>query len=287
MRTAADEPAPNRRVFTTADLRADGMTWRSIRDAVAAGDIVRVHRGCYVYPDTPRGLAQAAHVGGRVTCVTALTLLGVFVREGHGLHVHLARGRTPGCRTMPGVHTVQHWDTLARPPHPRVLHVDIVDALIHATNCQTPREAVASLDSALHKDLISVDDLDEIFAHVRAGRRELRAFVDRRAESGPESIVRLIALMLGFSVQPQVSFPGIGRVDLLLDGWLVVECDSEEFHEGWDTQCADRRRDLALAALGLTSLRPVAADILYRPHLVENALRGLRDAHRATVASHS
>ena len=34
----------------------------------------------------------------------------------------------------------------------------------------------------------------------------------------------------------------------MLDGWLVVECDSEEFHRGWVSQKRDRRRDLLLAA---------------------------------------
>ncbi|MBU4464996.1 MAG: endonuclease domain-containing protein, partial [Actinobacteria bacterium] len=114
-----------------------------------------------------------------------------------------------------------------------------------------------------------------------ARRRFLRGLVDHRAEAGTETLVRLMALALGFSVEVQVTFVGIGRVDLVLDGWLVVECDSEEFHTGWESQKKDRRRDLDLAALGLTTLRPIAEDILFHPERVIAALRGARDARAA------
>ena len=88
--------------------------------------------------------------------------------------------------------------------------------------------------------------------------------------------MRLIALSLGFTVELQVKIAGVGRVDLVLDGWLVVECDSEEFHRGWVSQKRDRRRDLLLAARGYASLRPIAEDILWNPELVSAALRALR-----------
>jgi very-short-patch-repair endonuclease len=54
---------------------------------------------------------------------------------------------------------------------------------------------------------------------------------------------------------------GVGRVDFVVEGWLVIECDSRAHHGGWEAQVADRRRDLALAALGYASIRPIAADI--------------------------
>lgn len=82
-------------------------------------------------------------------------------------------------------------------------------------------------------------------------------------------------------------FGEIGRVDLVVDGWLVVECDSKAFHSSWDQQREDRRRDQALAALGYVVYRPIAEDILYHPDLVIAALKGLlalpmrRSAQRA------
>ena len=69
---------------------------------------------------------------------------------------------------------------------------------------------------------------------------------------------------LGCDVELQVEFDGVGRVDLVVDGWLVVECDSKEFHASWEQQVKDRKRDLALAALGYATLRLTAAQIMYR-----------------------
>lgn len=66
-----------------------------------------------------------------------------------------------------------------------------------------------------------------------------------------------------------------GRVDLVLDGRVIVECDSREFHGGWERQQRDRERDLAAAALGYATLRPTAVQLFTRPSLFLNAARGL------------
>ena len=103
----------------------------------------------------------------------------------------------------------------------------------------------------------------------------LRGFIDGRAQSGPETLVRLMALSLGCVVDLQVEFDGVGSVDLVLDGWLVVECDSKEFHSSWQQQLKDYRRDKLLAQRGYCVLRLTAADILYEPESVLASLRGL------------
>lgn len=75
----------------------------------------------------------------------------------------------------------------------------------------------------------------------------------------------------------------VGHVDLLVDGWLVVECDSREFHSSWEQQRKDYRRDRALAALGYSVLRLTAEDVLYHPELVVAGLRGLIERYRAPL----
>lgn len=42
--------------------------------------------------------------------------------------------------------------------------------------------------------------------------------------------------MLGRPIDLQVRIAGVGRVDLVVGGWIVVECDSKEFDESWAAQ---------------------------------------------------
>lgn len=278
----------NAAFLTRADLMATGHTRRSIQAAVRSGALRHVRRDRYVPAGTNERLVQAVRVGGRLTCVSLLALFGVFVLDDDRLHVqvdpYLGRLRSPddrrqrlGRRRRGG--PVVHWTPLSE----RVgghCAVGIVDALVHAVLCQSPRAAVATLDSALNLGLIGEVGLNAVFAALPCRFGVLRALVDGRAQSGPETLVRLMARQLGCDIRLQVSFAGVGRVDLLLDGWLVVECDSKEFHSDWKQQVRDRDRDLALAALGYNTLRLTAAMIMYRPEQVQAALSALLQSRR-------
>jgi very-short-patch-repair endonuclease len=141
--------------------------------------------------------------------------------------------------------------------------------------CQAPRAAIATIDSALHLGHVTEAGLADVFRALPLKYAVLRALVNGRAESGPETLMRLMLRGLGCDVQLQVAFDGIGRVDLVVDGWLVIECDSKEFHESWDQQVKDRNRDLALATRGYVTLRLTAGQIMYRDDEVLAAVKGL------------
>jgi very-short-patch-repair endonuclease len=102
----------------------------------------------------------------------------------------------------------------------------------------------------------------------------LRGLIDGRAQSGPETLVRLMLHRLGASVDLQVEFDDVGFVDLVVNGWLVIECDSKAHHSDWEQQLKDYRRDLALAQRGYIVLRLVAEDIMYNHDEVFRAVRG-------------
>ncbi|MFJ4158821.1 DUF559 domain-containing protein [Microbacterium testaceum] len=104
--------------------------------------------------------------------------------------------------------------------------------------------------------------------------------MDRSAESGPETIVRLMLRSLGLRWEAQVRIPLVGRVDFVVAKWLIIECDSKAHHSSWDAQREDRRRDRAAAAAGYGTLRLLAEDILYRPDTVQAAIAGLASRHR-------
>lgn len=277
-------------VWTRADLRGKGMTIRQIRHAVGSGALVRARKGFYVAGDAPDAHHRAARIGGRLGCISLLAELGVFVFDSSTLHVHMERGdsrmrRAHGDGVLGPRHdrgdVVLHWRRLAEPVSSGA--IDIIDAVAHAVRCQEPRHAIATIDSALNTRFLSEAQLDDVFAQLSRRHQVLRHFVDGRAEAGTESLMRLILMKLGCRVDVQVLIDGVGRVDLLVDGWLVIECDSKQFHSEWAQQRSDYRRDMALATLGCFRIRFLAEDILYRPEVVIAALRGILHSARRPV----
>jgi len=269
------------------ELRANGASRDGINLALASGALIRARRDNYLPGDCPSEVVAAVRVGGRLDCVSLLRLLGVFVmKDDRRLHLQIPRARTllrsPTSRavrldgTLHGV--VTHWRDDPIPERSTV--ADIAPAIARAVICQEPRAAIATLDSAIHVGLLPEDRLSEVFALLPHRLRRLRIHIDGRAESGPESLVRLIARSTGAHVEVQVMIDGVGRVDILIDGWLIVECDSRAHHATWEQQQEDRRRDLEAARRGFVTLRPTARQIFDTPHLVREAIWSLLQSGR-------
>lgn len=255
--------------LTPHRVREMGLTRHHLAAQVAAGALWRVRRGRYVTPDTHPSLVEAARYGGRLDCVSLLAALGVFVRERPGSHFQF----TPGTTRLPvrPREVIAHWRFVEAGDD--VLAADLLGALVQACRCQSPRDAIATLDSAWHHGLIDESDVAEILRRLPRRFRPRRALLDPRSESGAETLMRLILVELGCRVDVQVELPGVGRVDLIVDGWLIVECDSRAFHEGWTAQVRDRRRDLAAAALGYATIRPLAEDVYYRGEEIVSTMK--------------
>lgn len=271
---------------TRTDLRAEGWTARQITAAVRSGELIRARRDRYLPGDAPEGVVRAVRVGGRLTCLSLLSMLEVFVLTNSRLHVHLdsrmSRMRAPHDRSQrlnrDELHgTRLHWFSPWSPAETATC-VSIILALAHAVLCQPPRAAIASIDSALNKGLIRDEHVATIFGALPAKYRVLARLVDGRAQSGPETLVRLMLISLGCVVDLQVRFEGVGFVDIVADGWLVVECDSRQHHSSWEQQVKDYTRDLKLAQRGFSVLRLTARDIMEHPEEVLAALRGLIEA---------
>ncbi|GAB2830218.1 DUF559 domain-containing protein [Microbacterium insulae] len=143
----------------------------------------------------------------------------------------------------------------------------------------TAREVVAALDSILNQGLRSMRELREIFGRLPAKYQVLLALADGRAESGPETLVRLMLRMLGADFDPQVRIAGVGRVDFLVGERLILECDSRAHHSDWDQRRRDIRRDQEAARRGFVTARLLAEDILFRPEEVMSVLADVVRAH--------
>lgn len=262
-------------------MRRHGIGKRDLRRMVDGGAILRVRQGRYVPADTDPALVAAARLGARLGCISLLSALGVFVRDTATLHVHIDRGAS---RLPPrDARIVAHWRE-ADADGEGALTVDVVSALVQAVLCQSPRAAVATLDSAWHHGLVDEGGIAEVFRRLPHRHRALRPLVDPRSEAGTETLMRLLLRTLGHDVQVQVEIAGVGRVDLLVDGWLIVECDSRGFHADWAARRRDLRRDLAAARLGYTTVRPLAEDILFAYDDLVSAMRDVLRHPRAASA---
>lgn len=226
-------------------------------------------------------MIEAARWGGRLDCVSLLSHLGVFVHSRTGPHIQVDAHAT----RLPSHPTDVrcHWRATAASAHSLV--ADITEALAQAVLCQPTRHAIATLDSAWHLGLVDERGIDEVFQRLPSRFGVLRGLLDARSEAGVETLVRLILRTLGPRPQLQVVIDGVGRVDLVVDGWLIVECDSRQFHSGWDAQVRDRRRDAAALARGYVTVRLLAADVLSRPEAVRTQLEEILRHGRAVPRS--
>lgn len=267
-------------VYSRAELLASGWSPRRIARALRAGLLVRLRKNSYIEPHADDASLTACALGGQVACVSEVARWGVFVLDGaSSLHIRVpARSGAP---RQCGDKVRLHWSHRARVDW---ASVDIIDALVDATRCQPVRAAIATLDSALHLRLIDHADLDEIFAALPRRLRVLRRLLDGRAESGAESLMRLVLRQLGCDFEVQVSIRGVGRVDFVVDGWLIIECDSQAHHSDWEQRKADLRRDQTAAAMGFVTYRAIAEDIFWHPERVRAAVQGLRGAKAGWTA---
>ncbi|TFC01175.1 endonuclease domain-containing protein [Cryobacterium mannosilyticum] len=277
------------RIAETSALVAAGASWRSLRAATESGSLIRARRGQYALPGIDPHVLAAVRLGGRLACISAAAHAGVFVLDSTFTHIDLApnasRLRAPHNRfqslapaNRDGVEL--HWGRLIDPSACTEYSVGLVDALVQIVRCQEPRFALASLDNALHQRLIRPKAIAGIFAVLPGDIQYLCPLIDSRSESGQESVLRFVVQQAGFEFAIQVAIDGVGRVDMVVEGCIVVEADSRRFHEGWEAQARDRTRDCELAMLGYFSLRVLYRDIMYHPERVVAAIKGLLAASR-------
>ncbi len=267
--------------FTTAELRARGETVGDMRDAIAIGRRFRVIKGWYGTTATPQEAVLAMRMGGRLGCLSALTLHGAWVPPDVGLHVMFpsaASGRRSAGRRR-GERVVRHWSA----PKDRtgsafaVAPLDL--AIADAVHCLPPHLLIAVLDSLLHKGLICRNRLEALI--VRGPRRvhHLVTHLEPRSESGIESIVRYLLAIAGIVAEVQVRMVSRDRTDLEVGGWLTIEADGREHHATEGAFTADRLRVVRLTRQGRIVLQFAFATIMDDFDTVLDAVREVMARH--------
>jgi very-short-patch-repair endonuclease len=280
-------------------LRAAGLAPAAVARAVAARDVVRVHRRVYALtplPATPLHLvtdgavapAYAAHVRAAILSLgsgalahrrtaAALRGWGLLVEPARSIELAVPHGSRRAVVTEVKVMERRGLavDTVvAVPDADGIAATTAVQTVIDCALSLPLIEAVVVCDSALRAGDVSLAELRAAATSLRGVRdarrcRRVLEYADAASDSVLESVLRVRMLMAGlsgFRSQHVILDSATGRVfraDFAFEiARLVIEVDGQKWHPD---PARDRERDNKLAELGWRVLRYSWAEVVRTP----------------------
>ena len=238
-------------------MTSAGVTDGDLRGAVRRGEVESLGTGTYALPGAEHDAVTAARLRGWLTCCSAARLYGLDVLAIPSKpHIAVPRNR-PTTSDLAIVHRVDTRRSGAVVP--------LVASLLVALRCLPPMEAVVFVESAVRQGQAGVAGLrSRLRGPGSVEARRVLDLVDGRSGSLIETVLRLALRQARLPVEPQVFIAGVGRVDLLVGGWLVVEVDGFAYHSERAQYRADRLRGNGLVARGYVLLRFTYEDVMFR-----------------------
>lgn len=258
-------------VIRTGELLRAGINHRQIAAAVHGGDLIRARQGCFVRRGTSSDVERAIRVGGRLTSFSALASYGLAVPETFPLHVHVAanaaRLRAPDDRFVrlerqSGDAVIHHHQLKDDATSDRA-RVSLIDALLDAARDGEAWDAVAAIDSARHRCLLDLIDLERLRRYLPESSRWMVTASSDAVGEYVESVTRVKLLLAGVSSLVQVNVLDERWIDLLVGDRLALECDGRGKYERGATVTSDRQRDAFLEALGYHVIRLSYAMVMH------------------------
>ncbi|MFF9563157.1 type IV toxin-antitoxin system AbiEi family antitoxin domain-containing protein [Leifsonia sp. NPDC014704] len=246
-------------IATVHQLRAAGASAEELTTAVRGGTLRRMRRGVYALPAAQPDALAAVAARGRLSCVSAARSYGLWAGHDPRLHLQFSPHARAGPEQQERRGQVRHWLPTERGD--QLWRVTVADCLRSVARCADEETAVAVFDTAITAGLVNPVTLRRILESQPSRARSRAVLARPGSESGVESIVRQRLQALGHLVEQQVHVPGVGRVDMRVDGVLYLEIDGFAFHAGRDAFERDRARDAYLAAAGSARLRVSAAQV--------------------------
>jgi len=252
---------------------------------VRAGQGVHIPAGLTGSAAYDAELAAWAHLlpaSGVFTGLTAARLHGLWLPSlPPGLPHFVAMGTVPGeVRPMrPQLHVVRHPTPPSRDPRRDLPLATVAETLLETARFLPLLDLVALVDSALQLRRTTLAELAAVAGRRRRGAPALRralGYADARSESAWETLLRMLHVVCGIEVEPQVEFFDefgrfVARADLHVTGTrLVQEYDGAE-HRTRERQAHDLRRERGLADIGVTRRGYVAREVLDQSHLILGA----------------
>lgn len=243
-------------VARTQSLKRQGIPDRAIRLAVSAGTIRRLRHGVLAVPGAAPELVAAVLANGVLCCVSAAPFLDLWrLQAPERIHVLCKHGAAKGM--------VMHRGSVFPPESARPV-ASVADTLLHALRCQPPLEAAVMVESAVRQGRTTLEYHRQRLPGNRNGiARRTLDLVDGSADSAIEVVGRLLFRAAGIYTETQVELEGIGIVDFLLEGFLIVELDGST-HLHPKQVIKDRLRNNASALAGYAVLRYGYKEIMFQ-----------------------
>ncbi|NUP59617.1 MAG: DUF559 domain-containing protein [Pseudarthrobacter sp.] len=247
-------------VARSAQLLDAGFPRRELMRLQECG-AAQPRRGVFVLPGCDEGILAAVLNNGRLSCASAAVHYGLWLRKPPA-RLHLA------CNHGHGSGFVRH-RTVRFQGHPLLPLAAVEDVALHALGCLPAPASTAMATSAIRLHAVPRELLASQLLADRSGtaRRVLRE-LDIRAESIVEVDLAHLFRKHGIEYASQVFLPGIGRVDFLLGGFLIVEVDGFAFHSKRGDMLRDRARNNASTVSGYAVLRYMPEQIWFDPSMV-------------------
>ena len=256
------------------DLDLSRTQRRHVASLVRTGELIAHEHGVVSLPGAERAVVLARIHGGLLSCQAAMRYYGLPFAEGSE-QVHLVVSDSG--RFAAVGREVIHVDRSQGSASPTRFPVQALpEALARFLRCHVQDDSpLIALDAALHDERVTVGQVRDLLRGPGSARALAR--LDRasdRARSPLETLARMDLEAAGLSFEDGVEIEGVGEVDLVVEGWVVVELDGYTYHCDEYQFGLDRWRDRRLVARGFLPLRFTRKDV-YAHQVVPDVQRAL------------
>lgn len=176
------------------------------------------------------------------------------VRHNRGMHYSKLRRFDDVCI---------HWEPVLSKEEERTHVASIGTVLERVLVCMPLKVSLPMLDAARNRGIYDVSTLTIPPTGSRLPHlREALSLSSERARSILETVARLQLIDMGLTPQVGVWIEGVGEVDMIILGFIVIEVDGWAFHSSKEQREKDLKRDRELLRRGYVVLRFTYDDVM-------------------------
>lgn len=221
-------------------LAAAGVSDFQLKAAMARGDVIRVSRGVYALHGADAQLVSIRSLPAEPACISAARFGGLWVLD-DPVQPHVALTHS---RNYPGF--ICHRSAAAP---------TLMDTVVQSLRCLPELDGLVIAESAVVLQGLPLSGLrGRLGGRNDARERRIVAGIVPQSQSIIECMARFLLRRAGFHVESQVNIPGMGHLDLMVDGRLGIETDGAGFHMDKSSFEEDRRRWNVTTRLGIPTL---------------------------------